>query len=101
MRVASAWVAQSTARLAASAYEEFLISPKADKVGIGSLVQVDFGGGDTEYFLLGPASGGMEVEVDGQTITVLTQESPLGKKLAGLTTGATIPDMKATVTALL
>jgi transcription elongation GreA/GreB family factor len=90
-----------TARQAASAYEEFLNSPKAVKAGIGSLVHVDFGGGDAEYFLLGPAAGGMEVDVDGQTITVLTQESPLGKKLTGLTMGATVPDMKASVTALL
>lgn len=40
-----------------------------------------------EVFLLAPAHGGMEVDMDGQPVTLITPRSPLGAQLVGKTTG--------------
>ena len=49
---------------------------------VGALVEVDHSGNRTVY-LLGPGAGGMEVELDGREVLVLTPASPLGRQLMG------------------
>jgi transcription elongation GreA/GreB family factor len=47
--------------------------------------------GEPNYFVLGPKGGGIEVNFDGHKVTVLTAQSPLGRKLLGRRAGETIP----------
>jgi hypothetical protein len=57
-----------------------------DPIDAGALVTVDLGG-ETSCFLLVPASGGLEVFHEGREITLLSPESSLYRKLAGLLVG--------------
>lgn len=59
----------------------------ADPIGLGALVEVRLGGFVDLYFV-GPAAGGVEVEVEGRECTVITRESPMGKKLLGAREGS-------------
>lgn len=52
------------------------------EVDVGAIVEVDLDG-DLDSYLLLNCGGGMEIKVDGQTITVITPESPLGSRLMG------------------
>jgi hypothetical protein len=67
-----------------------------DPIEVGALIQLDFAG-ETTWFLLGPAAGGKEVQVDGTAVTVITPESPLGRQLLGLNRGASTHAPKAVV----
>lgn len=49
-------------------------------IGQGALVKCDFEGYVSWFFLL-PCCGGMEMELDGEEITVITPESPVGREL--------------------
>jgi hypothetical protein len=49
-------------------------------IGVGALVECDFGGEASHVFLL-PCCGGVDLDVDGAEITVVTPESPLGHAL--------------------
>lgn len=62
---------------------------KDDEIGSGALVEVER---DAEklWFLLVPASGGLEVFHDGKEITLLSPESPLYLALAGKRAGDTL-----------
>jgi len=51
-------------------------------VGLGSLVVLEQGGERQAYFV-GPARGGLEVELEGVAVTVVTPGSVLGAKLLG------------------
>lgn len=53
---------------------------KADLIDLGALVQIEMRGGKSWYFV-GPRRGGLEVELDGEEITVITPEAPLGAAL--------------------
>lgn len=53
---------------------------------LGALVEVRLAG-EKCWFFLGPASGGLEVTVDGREITVVTPEAPLGGQLMGAKAG--------------
>lgn len=57
-----------------------------DPIDAGALVEVDLSG-ETQSFLLAPAAGGLEVDLDGVTITLLTPSSALYQKLLGMTVG--------------
>lgn len=84
--------------LAAAAYENFVLRDfgPGDEVDLGALVQVQFADA-TEWFFLGPSGGGIEVKDGGQTITVITPESPLGQQLLGSKAGAKLTSPKAAV----
>ena len=69
-------------------------------IELGALIELEFSAGDRGWFLLGPAAGGREVEVDGTAVTVITPESPLGRQLLGLTCGGSTGSPKATVRAV-
>lgn len=55
-------------------------------IDMGALVELHTDGSNLPYFI-GPRHGGLEVELDGRTITVITPQSPLGKILMGRKTG--------------
>jgi hypothetical protein len=57
-----------------------------DPIEAGALVEVDLSG-ETQSFLLAPAAGGLEVDLDGQLITLLTPASALYQKLLGMRAG--------------
>ena len=52
------------------------------EIDVGAVVEVDFEGDLDSYMLLNHG-GGTEVTAEGKTVTVITPESPLGKKLMG------------------
>ncbi len=58
-------------------------------IDLGALVEIAFAGG-SEWFFLGPAAGGVEVVVDGNPVTVLTPESPLGAQLLDRVAGGSL-----------
>ena len=55
---------------------------ESEAADVGALVEVERNGGSAFYFL-GPGAGGMEIELENQTILVLTPASPLGRQLMG------------------
>lgn len=61
----------------------------SETVRLGSWVSLKSGAYQDEYFM-GPAEGGLEVQVDGQEIMVITPASPLGARLMGRLTGDSI-----------
>jgi transcription elongation GreA/GreB family factor len=52
------------------------------QVSIGSLVKIE-GKSQFHIYFVGPAAGGVDIEVDGVEIIVITPLSPLGKILIG------------------
>lgn len=62
-----------------------------DPVDAGALVKAELHGEST-WFLLVPAAGGLEIEHDGLEITLLTPESALYQKLLGLRVGDRLDD---------
>ncbi|HVY44915.1 MAG TPA: hypothetical protein VHB21_03510, partial [Minicystis sp.] len=44
---------------------------------LGALVDVDLDGGEQRY-LIAPCSGGLKLDVGGETVVVVTPESPVG-----------------------
>ena len=65
------------------------IQAPSPQVGLGSLVKVKQNNEDL-WYLLGPGAGGTEVEIESQTVTVLTLHSPLGVSVSGKISGETI-----------
>ncbi len=55
-------------------------------VGTGALVTFEEAGGKVSCVFLGPDQGGLKVIVDGVEVVVITEASPLGQSLLGLTT---------------
>lgn len=51
-------------------------------IDVGALVEL-LNGKDRSFYLIGPRSGGTEVEHEGEEITVMTPHSPLGSQLMG------------------
>lgn len=60
-----------------------------DLIDIGALVELK-GPREIAWFFVGPSAGGTEVLLDGQEITVITPQSPLGQQLVGHKTGEKI-----------
>jgi len=83
---------------AAAAYENF--APAAfgpgSPVDLGALVHLALPG-ETHWFFIGPAGGGIEVICDSIPVTVLTPESPLGRQLIGLKAGGATLSPKAKI----
>lgn len=70
-----------------------------EAIDLGALIQVRFPG-ETEWFFLGPAGGGIEVSEDPLSLTVITPESPLGGYVMGKRAGDSIPELKAKIVAV-
>jgi transcription elongation GreA/GreB family factor len=56
---------------------------------LGSIVGLEGASGRAWYFL-GPARGGMDIELSGATITVVTATSPIGRALFGRRVGESV-----------
>jgi hypothetical protein len=57
------------------------------RADIGSLIQVDLAG-YKEWLFMAKVAGGHSIAVDGQTVTIITLESPIGRALFDQKTGA-------------
>lgn len=57
-----------------------------EQIDLGALVEVEISG-VREWLFLAPAAGGTEVSHAGETVTVITPESPIGSKLIGARAG--------------
>lgn len=68
-----------------------------DSIEAGALVEAELNG-ETSHFLLVPTCGGLVIQHDGMEITLLTPESPLYRKLIGLTSGESLEMPALTVT---
>ncbi len=66
-----------------------LLRPRMD-IGNGALAVCDFGGKE-EVFFFAPVAGGVVVSVEGTEVTVITPQSPLAGRLAGLRAGDALP----------
>jgi transcription elongation GreA/GreB family factor len=53
---------------------------------LGALVELEANGTKSTY-LIGPKSGGLEIEHEGNEIIVITPQSPLGQQLMGRKAG--------------
>ncbi|HEY5232411.1 MAG TPA: GreA/GreB family elongation factor [Verrucomicrobiae bacterium] len=58
----------------------------AEPIGLGALVELEYGGESSLYFI-GPRAGGTEVLHDKKEILVITPQSPLGEQLLGKKSG--------------
>lgn len=57
-----------------------------DPIDVTALVELDFKGTRTFYFL-GPKAGGTEIQQQGHEVLVITPQSPLGQNLIGKKAG--------------
>jgi transcription elongation GreA/GreB family factor len=53
-----------------------------EAIELTALIETESDGARTWYFI-GPKNGGLEVEIGGKEVTVLTPQSPLGQNLMG------------------
>ena len=67
-----------------------------DPIDAGALVEVEMKG-ETTFFLLVPASGGLVIEHDGSEVTLLTPASELYRKLLGMRRGESLEMPELTV----
>ncbi len=93
----AAYLAEGQARLAAEIaesikrYESLTLADcrPSDPTSIGALVAVEQGEKKKWYFI-GPRGGGLDVQVDGADVLVLTPQSPLGRALMGKRQGDSV-----------
>jgi hypothetical protein len=78
--------AQAVAQFSALPVRDFKSS---EPVSLGALIALESGGMSAHYFM-GPRAGGTEIEQDGQTVMVITPQSPLGRQLMGRIQGDTL-----------
>ena len=57
-----------------------------DPIDLTAVVELDTGGSRSKYFI-GPKSGGLELECEGEEVVVITPQSPLGQNLMGKKAG--------------
>lgn len=85
----AAYLAQGHAERVNECYKEIqLFDPIYNEavtgtITISSLVCLEDDAGTQKWFYLGPASGGLTVDIKGITVQVLTPGAPLGKQLLG------------------
>ena len=77
-------LAQQTEELRAFSSPNFSGKP----IGVGALIETEMMGNKMLFFLL-RCGGGIEVEMDGETISVITPESPVGAALLDKKSGDT------------
>lgn len=57
-----------------------------DRIALTAVVTLDLDGDELRYFLV-PAGGGLEIDVDGARIVLVTPSAPLGRALLGKEVG--------------
>lgn len=86
----AAYLAEGQARLAlelqetVTTYQTLALAdfPPGSAIDLGAVITLENRGKSSTYFL-GPRSGGLEVEVAGEKLIVVTPQSPLGRQLPG------------------
>ncbi len=61
------------------------LAPQSEII-LGSIVTIDFGGGERTYFVTS-SFGGVQLKVGGQLVHVITTASPIGEEMLGLSAG--------------
>jgi transcription elongation GreA/GreB family factor len=95
----AAYLAEGQAKLAAEIaasielYETLLLPDFApsDTIALGAVVELETADGKGAWYFVGPRAGGLEIEMDGRTVLVLTPLSPLGRQLIGKRAGDFVP----------
>lgn len=95
----AAYLAEGQARLAAEIGESLQLYstlPLADfapdaPIATGAIVEIEAAGGRRTLYFIGPRAGGLELDVAGRTLLVLTPQSPLGRQLVGRREGELVP----------
>jgi transcription elongation GreA/GreB family factor len=90
----AAYLAEGQARLAqeiAQNIAQYTTLPVTDfapdaAVALGAIVELR-GSKSASWYLLGPRAGGMEVQVEGHDVLVITPQSPLGRQIIGKRVG--------------
>jgi transcription elongation GreA/GreB family factor len=93
----AAYLAEGQARLAQELQETITayqalplpVFSGTAQIALGAVISLEARGKNTTYFL-GPRSGGLEVTLAGQTMMVVTPQSPLGRQLLGRRAGDTV-----------
>ena len=93
----AAYLAEGQARLALelqetiTAYQALPLRDfsSGDTVDISAVITLTAKGKSSAYFL-GPRSGGLDIDVAGRSIVVVTPQSPLGRQLPGLRVGSVV-----------
>ena len=91
----AAYLAEGQARQAAelletiALYQNLPLQPITGTIAVGAVVTLG-GPGEGVQYLLGPRAGGLEVEVDGTPVIVVTPSSPLGRQLLGRQRGEAV-----------
>ena len=69
-------------------YESLVVKKfgRGDLIDLTALVELETDGTRSSYFI-GPKNGGLEINFQGNEITVITPQSPLGQNLMGKKTG--------------
>ncbi len=67
-----------------------------DAIDIGALIELNINN-QSQWFFLGPTSGGLEIKVGTRPITVITPDSPLGNQVIGLHLGDQISSPQAEI----
>jgi transcription elongation GreA/GreB family factor len=92
MALESSYIAQSQANRAdeikevLTVYQNLKIKSfsQTDSIDLTALVTIEpEDEGENKTFFLGPACGGMKIEIDEKTIFVITSKSPIGSELIG------------------
>jgi transcription elongation GreA/GreB family factor len=90
----AAYLAEGQARLALELQETITTYqalplpafPAGAEIDLGAVITLEARGKTATYFL-GPRSGGLDVELDGRTLIIVTPQSPLGRQLPGRRVG--------------
>lgn len=61
--------------------------PPDGTIALGAVVELETSGGNSTWYFIGPGAGGLELEIDGRKLLVLTPASPLGRRLIGKQSG--------------
>lgn len=93
----AAYLAEGQAKLAAEIgasielYSTLALPDLAatDAIALGAVVELETAAGNAWYFI-GPRAGGLELEIEGRHLLVLTPQSPLGRQLIGRRAGDTV-----------
>ena len=60
---------------------------EAEGIDVGALIEISLDG-ERAHFFIGPSAGGIEIEIRGTEVLVITPQSPLGSQLKGAKQGA-------------
>ncbi len=92
------YLADGHARKALAASEAITLMKEMQQqpcaeVQLGALVEVAMGD-ECSWFFIGPAGGGLSVDVDGKEVTLITPASPLGSRLLGHRKGSSLEGLR-------